>query len=200
MESAEKATQHSGTGYPRGRTGFVDKRRTGAEFREISPDTQSGEPERVRFRERGTGFGAQASQAPRLDRELTFVRELAAHEQPERSLEKPAGMNRRLVRASLSDVRQASEAGKRARRRPVPPEQTFAEEDYYVKQMGARTPMRVVLKCGEVVDGVIEWYDQRCIKVNRKGKPNLLIMKSAISYMYKQPPCATGTVEPAGAL
>ncbi len=72
------------------------------------------------------------------------------------------------------------------RKRPAPPEQTNAENFYYIKQMQARTPMVVVLDTGEAIHGVIEWYDKNCVKVNRVNEPNLLIMKSAIRYMYKE--------------
>ena len=72
------------------------------------------------------------------------------------------------------------------RRKPAPPEQTNAENFYYIKQMQARTPMVVILDTGEAIRGVIEWYDRNCIKVHRAAEPNLLIMKSAIRYMYKQ--------------
>jgi len=34
--------------------------------------------------------------------------------------------------------------------------------------------------------GVIEWYDKNCIKVNRTGEPNLLVLKHYIKYMYKE--------------
>jgi sRNA-binding regulator protein Hfq len=77
--------------------------------------------------------------------------------------------------------------GNRApRKKPTPPEQTNAENFYYIKQMQARTPMVVVLDQGEQVRGVIEWYDKDCIKVHRANEPNLLIMKTCIRYMYKQ--------------
>lgn len=72
------------------------------------------------------------------------------------------------------------------RKKPAPPEQTNAENFYYIKQMQARTPMVVVLDTGETIRGVIEWYDKKCIKVHRANEPNLLIMKSAVRYMYKQ--------------
>jgi sRNA-binding regulator protein Hfq len=71
-------------------------------------------------------------------------------------------------------------------RKPSPPEQTNAENFYYQKQMQSRTPMIVVLRDGEEVHGVIEWYDRACIKVNRSGGPNLMIYKPAIKYMYKE--------------
>ena len=45
--------------------------------------------------------------------------------------------------------------------------------------------MVVVLKDGEELRGVIEWYDRTCIKVNRAGAPNLMVMKDCIKYMYK---------------
>jgi len=68
-----------------------------------------------------------------------------------------------------------------------PPEQTNAENFYYQKQMQSRTPMVIVLRDGEEVHGIIEWYDRNCLKVNRKnGEPNLMIYKPAIKYMYKE--------------
>ena len=74
-------------------------------------------------------------------------------------------------------------AGKRA----APPEQTNAENFYYQKQMQSRTPMVIVLRDGEEVHGIIEWYDRNCIKVNREnGEPNLMIYKPAIKYMFKE--------------
>ena len=72
-------------------------------------------------------------------------------------------------------------------RKVTPPEQTNAENFYYQKQMQSRTPMVVVLRDGEEVRGIIEWYDRQCIKVNRdNGGPNLMIYKPAIKYMYKE--------------
>jgi sRNA-binding regulator protein Hfq len=72
-------------------------------------------------------------------------------------------------------------------KKPAPPEQTNAENFYYQKQMQSRTPMVIVLRDGEEVRGVIEWYDKNCLKVNREsGEPNLMIYKPAIKYMYKE--------------
>ena len=69
----------------------------------------------------------------------------------------------------------------------APPEQTNAENFYYQKQMQSRTQMVIVLRDGEEVRGIIEWYDRTCIKVNRdSGEPNLMIYKPAIKYMYKE--------------
>jgi host factor-I protein len=72
-------------------------------------------------------------------------------------------------------------------KKTAPPEQTNAENFYYQKQMQSRTPMVIMLRDGEEIHGVIEWYDRTCIKVNRdNGDPNLMIYKPAIKYMYKE--------------
>jgi host factor-I protein len=77
----------------------------------------------------------------------------------------------------------AGGGGKKA----APPEQTNAENFYYQKQMQSRTPMVIVLRDGEEVRGIIEWYDRNCIKVNREnGDANLMIYKPAIKYMFKE--------------
>ncbi len=93
-------------------------------------------------------------------------------------------MNRRLIRPNLSELKDRL-GPRQPRRKQVPPEQTNAEAFYYLKQMNSKTPMVVVLKDGEELRGVIEWYDRNCIKVNRVGAPNLMVMKDCIKYMYK---------------
>ena len=106
-------------------------------------------------------------------------------------------MNRKLIRPKLSDVQsrnqvtttrefsEMSTAGM-TRRKQIPPEQTNAENFYYIKQMTAKTPVIVVMDDGEEINGVIEWYDRDCIKVNRDKGPNLVIMKRFIKYMFKE--------------
>jgi len=67
-------------------------------------------------------------------------------------------------------------------RRPRPLRENFI----WVKQ-NARPipPWPVVLQDGEVLRGTIEWYDHDCIKLTRRGSPNLLIFKRVIKYLYK---------------
>ena len=93
-------------------------------------------------------------------------------------------VNRKLIRPSLSEI-QDQMGSRMQRKKPAPPEQTNAENFYYLKQMQSRTPVVVVLDEGERIHGVIEWYDRLCIKVHRANEPNLLIMKRCIRYMYK---------------
>ena len=45
--------------------------------------------------------------------------------------------------------------------------------------------MVVVLTDGETIEGLVEWYDRDCIKLNRTDAPNLLIYKHSIKYLYK---------------
>ena len=98
--------------------------------------------------------------------------------------------NRKLIRPSFNEFKEKGDAPPRkgaapVQKRQVPPDQTNAENFYYVKQMQSKTPMVIKLKDGETLKGVIEWYDKTCLKVNREGEPNLLIFKSNIKYMYK---------------
>ena len=93
--------------------------------------------------------------------------------------------NRKLIRPSFSDVKDQKEPRKPPQKKPVPPDQTNAENFYYIKQMQSKTPMTIVLKDGETLKGVIEWYDKASLKVNRDEGPNLLLYKANIKYMYK---------------
>jgi sRNA-binding regulator protein Hfq len=99
------------------------------------------------------------------------------HDRPER------GGERRFERSDRGDRAMGPGGGRKA----APPEQTNAENFYYQKQMQSKTPMVIVLRDGEEIHGIIEWYDKTCIKVAREdGGPNLMIYKPAIKYMFKE--------------
>ncbi len=101
--------------------------------------------------------------------------------------------NRRLIRPALVEMKDQPAANRPPRsnnnsagqKKSAPPEQTNAENFYYVKQMQAKTPMVIVLRDGETIEGVIEWYDRTCLKIHRDNGPNLLLYKQNIKYMYK---------------
>jgi len=103
-------------------------------------------------------------------------------------------VNRKLFRPSLTELKDqlatrplpGQPGPLPPRKKPTPPEQTHAENFYYVKQMQARTPVAVVLTDGEVLHGTIEWYDRDCIKLTRYGSPNLMIYKHSVKYLYKE--------------
>lgn len=93
--------------------------------------------------------------------------------------------NRKLIRPDSSDYKR--DASSRAvRRKQTPPEQTNAEEFYYLKQMAAKTPMVVILTNDEEIHGWIEWYDKNVLKINRNTGPNLVVNKRCIRYMFKE--------------
>ena len=71
------------------------------------------------------------------------------------------------------------------KKRVPPPNETNAEIFYYKKQIDAHTQMVIVLLDGEEIEGTIERYDRGALKVNRKGAPNLLVLKRNIKYIYK---------------
>lgn len=93
--------------------------------------------------------------------------------------------NRRLIRPPLIAAKERPPAKDSGAKKTTPPDQTNAENFYYLKQMQSKTPMTVVLKDGEILNGVIEWYDKCCLKLNREGAPNLMIYKSNVKYMHK---------------
>lgn len=99
--------------------------------------------------------------------------------------------NRKLIRPSLNEIKEkdqpvvARKAPVSSAKKVVPPEQTNAENFYYAKQMQAKTAMVIVLKDGEELHGIIEWYDRNCLKVNREDGANLLVYKPNIKYIYK---------------
>lgn len=104
----------------------------------------------------------------------------------------PVQMQERRERSERHDRPERMDRGERPMggaggKKLAPPEQTNAENFYYQKQMQSRTPMVIVLRDGEEVHGIIEWYDRNCIKVNREnGEANLMIYKPAIKYMFKE--------------
>ncbi len=93
--------------------------------------------------------------------------------------------NRKLIRPEIDDGKK-DQASRGVRRRQNPPDQTFAEEYYYLKQMAAKTPMVIVLTDGNELRGTIEWYDIGALKVNRHDGPNILLLKHNIRYMFKE--------------
>ena len=98
--------------------------------------------------------------------------------------------NRRLIRPALVETKEQPVANRRINSAPnlkktSPPEQTNAENFYYVKQMQAKPPMVIVLQDGETIEGTIEWYDKSCLKIHRDNGPNILLYKPCIKYLYK---------------
>ncbi|HEX4277875.1 MAG TPA: RNA chaperone Hfq [Bryobacteraceae bacterium] len=66
-----------------------------------------------------------------------------------------------------------------------PAEQTLEEVKYLKHLIEHRITVCVKLSDGEEIRGVIEYYDQRFIRVTRTGAPNLFIFKHDIKYLYE---------------
>ena len=66
-----------------------------------------------------------------------------------------------------------------------PPEQTLEEIKYLKHLIDQRIPVCVKLSDDEEVRGVVEYYDQRFIRITRTGAPNLFIFKHDIKYLYE---------------
>ena len=63
--------------------------------------------------------------------------------------------NRKLIRPSLTEIKDRGPAARKdgAPKKSAPPDQTNAENFYYLKQMQSKTPMTIVLKDGETSEG-----------------------------------------------
>lgn len=70
-----------------------------------------------------------------------------------------------------------------ARRKPKShqPQSETGQEAIYLKTLSERqTPVIVKLRDGEHLQGWIEYFDDRMIRLTREGKPNLFIYKRQI--------------------
>ena len=70
--------------------------------------------------------------------------------------------------------------------RSIPPASTNAENYYLIKQKDAKTPIVVALLNGEHIEGIVEWYDGRSIKIRKADGRGIVVMKSFIECFYKQ--------------
>ncbi|MDP9169543.1 MAG: RNA chaperone Hfq [Acidobacteriota bacterium] len=66
-----------------------------------------------------------------------------------------------------------------------PLEDTLEEIKYLKYLIEKKIPVLVKLSDNELVSGVVEYYDQRFIRVTREGQPNLFIFKHDIKYLYE---------------
>ncbi|MCU1286666.1 MAG: hypothetical protein JWO13_3016 [Acidobacteriales bacterium] len=106
-----------------------------------------------------------------------------------RAREKDDFVSRKLIRPTMPDgqtrVPERTVRPEKVARKVVATEHTHAEDFYFQKQIQAKTMITLMLKSGDSLVGMIEWYDKNCLKINRNGKTGVLIYKSAIRYMYK---------------
>src|SRR5271167_1536022 len=71
-----------------------------------------------------------------------------------------------------------------SRKSKAPPPDDTHEEAAYLKMLGeTQCPVQVRLMDGDVVEGWIEYYDRRMVRLTREGAPNLFIFKHEIAYI-----------------
>lgn len=97
-------------------------------------------------------------------------------------------MNRASNKAKMEEVFMMTGGSNQQQPKKQPPAQrTLAYEFYLIKQIKERTPMTLKLVNDEEVTGIITWYDQYAIKLEREPElPNLVVQKQAILYYYKK--------------
>ena len=94
-------------------------------------------------------------------------------------------MTRKLIKPDLTDVKKS--LSKDSRKKPPPPFRTFAENYYYVKQMGNRSRLIIELVDGSSLKGTIEWYDEKCLKIKKEDDENIILFKHVIKLIRKDP-------------
>jgi hypothetical protein len=67
------------------------------------------------------------------------------------------------------------------------PDHTFEEARYFDRLIDERVPVRVRLADNQEVDGTLEFYDARFIRLTRKDAPNLFLFKHEIKYLSELP-------------
>ncbi|MES2221920.1 MAG: RNA chaperone Hfq [Acidobacteriota bacterium] len=71
--------------------------------------------------------------------------------------------------------------GSRRKQKSHHPQTETGQEAMYLHTLSERqTPVVVQLRDGEVLQGWIEYFDDRMIRLTREGKPNLFIYKHQI--------------------
>ena len=63
------------------------------------------------------------------------------------------------------------------------PDHTYQEVRYLERLVDDRVPVRVRLSDNSEIDGTIEFYDSRFIRLTRQGEPNLFLFKHDIKYL-----------------
>jgi len=94
-------------------------------------------------------------------------------------------MTRKLIKPNLKEINQKIK--KDVKRKPPPPYKTHAENYYYIKQMNNRVQLVLELVGGDQIKGLIEWYDEKCLKIKKLDGSNLILFKSQIKFIFKNP-------------
>jgi host factor-I protein len=119
--------------------------------------------------------------------------------------ETPQELNEELELDSEPDAGEAEEDDPAAPRRerrgagpggPSGPRNNTQQEVGYLRRLiDQHTPVSVKIRGGELVNGVIEYYDSSFIRLTREGQSNLFIFKKDIFYLREDAPLMETTSE-----
>lgn len=84
------------------------------------------------------------------------------------------------------EVETASEPVEETTAPEGPPANTLQEVRYLRQLIDGMVPVTVKVRNGEVFHGVVEYYDDRFIRLTRAGAPNLFIFKKDIKYLHEE--------------
>ena len=65
------------------------------------------------------------------------------------------------------------------------PESTFEEAKYLRRLADTGVQVRLKLSDNQEVEGIVEYFDVRFIRLTRAGQPNLFVFKHDIKYLYE---------------
>jgi host factor-I protein len=65
------------------------------------------------------------------------------------------------------------------------PEQTLEEIKFLRRLTDSKARVKIKLANNEVVEGVIEFYDESFIRLTREGEPNLFLYKHDVKYLWE---------------
>ncbi len=94
-------------------------------------------------------------------------------------------MTRKLIKPDLSEIKKIHK--KDMKKKAPPPYRTHAESYYYVKQMNNKTVLVIELTDGTSINGSIEWYDEKCLKIKKDDGNNIILFKHFIKFIHKAP-------------
>ena len=68
------------------------------------------------------------------------------------------------------------------------PAQTLAESRYLTQLIDDCVPVRVRLMDGQELEGTIEFFDARFLRLTRDNQPNVFLYKHEVKYIYELTP------------
>lgn len=72
-----------------------------------------------------------------------------------------------------------------AKAKTLAPDNTLAEPQYLRQLIDGKIPVALKLVSGELLYGMVEYYDRHFIRLTREDAPNLFVYKHEIKYLFE---------------